>query len=268
MDLLVMVDGARGGADNMAIDRALLSACERGELVAPLLRVYGWSPPAVSLGFHQDEASLDAAAVAAAGYELVRRPTGGAAVLHHQEITYAIAGPLGIPGLGAGFKEVYDALAEIFVAALQRLGIDAHRGGGGNPEGFVCFAALGGHEIGVGGRKLVGSAFRKGRRGFLQHGSLLTGPGHLELLDLLAGGEDEVGRARRRAELSMRTTHLGELGRGELEADELADALAEVMAHRLGATPRRLAKLPDSISAEAASRPRPHERGLPVADRQ
>jgi lipoate-protein ligase A len=231
MELLIRRDGARNGRENMAEDRALLEACERGELRSPLLRVYAWDPPAVSLGYHQPAASVDADRLAAAGIDLVRRPTGGAAVLHHQEWTYAVVGPLGLPGLGDGLAGIYAGLARVFVDALNELGIPAHVGGGGRPEGFVCFEALGGHEIAVEGRKLVGSAFRKGRRAFLQHGSLLRGPAHLDLVDFLTGDGDAD---RRRARLARRTIHLEELGRADLDDAALLDVLSRHLARRLG----------------------------------
>lgn len=262
MDLLLRVEGARSGAENMGIDRALLRSAERGELGSPLLRVYAWSPPAVSLGYHQDESLLDRASLRSAGIELVRRPTGGAAVLHAQEWTYAVAGPRGIPGLGSGFAEIYRSLAGAMAEALRELGVAAQAGGAGAPESFVCFEALQGHEIAVGGRKLVGSAFRQTRHAFLQHGSLLLGPAHLELVEHLRGLPQTERRARRE-ELARRTVHLGELGRGDLGARDFAESLARAVSRRIGVSVVELDSDPVEPRSEERSAGASHRRVLP-----
>lgn len=244
--LLVIYDGPHTGAENMAIDRALLSAYEEGELAVPLLRVYSWDPPAVSLGYHQREQELDLKALASAGVDLVRRPTGGSAVLHADEWTYAIAGPRGIEGLGDGFATIYATLASVLVAALGDLGVDARSGGRGGPDSFACFEALEGHEISVEGRKLVGSAFRQTRHAFLQHGSLLRGPAHLELVDYLAGAsrpEKEMHRER----LRRRTTHLAALGRPDLDGHTLAQALGRRLSEVFGAPMEWREEFPSSV---------------------
>lgn len=225
--LRVLVDAALDGATNMARDRALWREREDGGEPSPLLRIYRWSPPALSLGYHQTLDDTEREAFRRRGIDVVRRPTGGSAVLHHQEITYALTAPRGTRGLGDGVAEIYSAVADALVEALGRLGIEATRGGGGRPEGFACFGAAGGHEITVGGRKLVGSAQRRGRVAFLQHGSILTGPGHLEIFP------DDGPQRRRRRWLAERTTDLADLGFADVGPKEMAEALAGALARRL-----------------------------------
>jgi lipoate-protein ligase A len=252
MDLLLRVEAARTGAQNMAVDRALLQCAERGELGSPLLRVYRWDPPAVSLGYHQDESALDLEGLRAKGIDIVRRPTGGAAVLHAEEWTYAVAGARGIPGLGQGFAEIYRSLAGSMVEALRGLGIEAASGGAGAPESFVCFEALQGHEISARGRKLVGSAFRQTRHAFLQHGSLLRGPRHLELVDHLLT-LDPRERAERRTELERRTVDLAQLGQGGLAQRDFAEALARAIARRTGGKVVELEEDPAELGRHLSS---------------
>lgn len=225
------VDGPADGATNMAIDRALLARAD--EDAGPVrLRVYAWAPPAVSLGFHQDPTTVDHDALARDGLGCVARPTGGAAVLHDREITYAVVGPLGVPGLGRRVLEIHDAIAGALQDALGALGVTVAREGSGRPEGFACFAAAGGHEITAHGRKLVGSALRRARHAFLQHGSLLVGPGHEQLPRYVAGSDPATHDAAIDA-LRARTITLEDLGHGAIDPRDFARALADALGGRL-----------------------------------
>lgn len=250
MHLRWSVDGPRSGAENMRRDRELLARLETDPTADPVLRIYGWSPPAVSLGFHQNESPLDPLVLRARGIEQVRRPTGGAAVLHHEEITYAVIGPLGLDGLGRGVLSIHDGIARALRAALVGLGVQARLGGSGRPTDFACFAAAGGHEITVDGRKLVGSALRRGRRAFLQHGSLLVGEGHLELPRLL---KDRAHADAAVEQLRARTCTLRELGAEHVDAERFAAAFAERLAMDLGLAARRVDATGSPIPCERPS---------------
>ena len=167
-------DGAASGTANMARDLALAEDVAAGRR-PPLLRLYGWMPPAVSLGRNQDLAeACDAAACAAAGWDVVRRPTGGRAVLHAcDEVTYMVALPLELapPGVLAA----YAWLARALVAAYRALGVAATleaEGVGAGGRSGACFAAPARHEIVCGGRKLAGSAQVRRAGYLLQHGAL------------------------------------------------------------------------------------------------
>jgi lipoate-protein ligase A len=161
----------------------------------PTLRLYRWAAPTLTIGYAQDRGrDVDLAACRARGVEVVRRATGGRAVLHDAELTYSVAVPAGEPGFGTGLDESLRAVAAGLLAALRLLGVDAavpagsHRGAARRLRHPGCFAAPARHEIVVGGRKLVGSAQRRRDGAFLQHGSILIA-GHGEPLgELLRAG--------------------------------------------------------------------------------
>ena len=119
--LRIFDDGPRPGAVNMQRDAALLAAQGPGD--PPVLRLYRWSPPAVSLGHHQRVGAFDAAAIAARGYGLVRRPTGGRAILHADELTYAVVGASPCPLFGASLHETYATINRALVRFLTELGL-------------------------------------------------------------------------------------------------------------------------------------------------
>lgn len=234
-ELRFLCDGPSSGAENMERDRAMWRHFETDPSPGIRLRVYGWRPAALSLGFHQSQAEVDPTALERRGFDLVRRPTGGAAVLHVDEITYAVAAPLGLPGLGRGVLEIHGAIARALASTLRALGIAVDLGGGGVPQEFACFAAAGGHEITVGGRKLVGSALRRGRRAFLQHGSMLAGPAHLDLVHCIAGLDAE-GRARERERLAAATCTLADVVQGVVDPGRFASGLAAHLARACSMT--------------------------------
>jgi len=171
-------DEAMSGAENMARDEFLLARLESGG-GAPAFRLYSFSPPALTLGFHQDPARvLDLDAVREDGVDLVRRITGGRALLHDGELTYCIAWPLGDGGLGGGLQETFIRISQAIVDALVALGVDAELASGrsyGREPGMVspCLVSTSRHEVAIGGRKIVGSAQRRTKKAVLQHGSIL-----------------------------------------------------------------------------------------------
>ena len=158
----------------MALDEALLRRVARtGETI---VRVYSWATPTVSLGRNQparDRYDLDRAT--ARGIDFVRRPTGGRAILHHREITYAVAAP--VAGYGS-LPESYRAINRLLLEALRTLGVDAREALASTrapvPSTAPCFDAPVSGELVVGGRKLVGSAQVRDGEAFLQHGSILV----------------------------------------------------------------------------------------------
>ena len=227
----------------MERDRALWQKFEAGPESGVRLRIYGWSPPALSLGFHQPESSVDRDALARRGFDLVRRPTGGAAVLHIDEITYSVTAPLGIEGLGRGVLEIHRAIAASLSATFQSLGVNVEFGGDGVPRDFACFSGAGGHEMTLDGRKLVGSALRRGRNAFLQHGSVLRSEEHLELCTFMAGtpiGDREAARA----DLATRTCVLE-----DLDESAFGEGLASSLAQGCGIPPRRVESFQELLDA-------------------
>jgi lipoate-protein ligase A len=227
----LLVTAPLDGATNMAIDEALLRARIAGS-GPPTVRLYAWAPPAVSLGYGQPlDGAVDLAACARLGIGLVRRPTGGSAILHEgpaAELTYSVVARAGDFAGAEDLLETYRVLGGGLAAGLRRLGVEAEvvplarerRG----PSPPFCFTRTGAYEIAVGGRKLLGSAQRRQGGGFLQHGALLldADPGRLSAVfpgvaDLLAGI----------------TTVAAVLGRRP-GFDEVAEALAAGLASVLG----------------------------------
>lgn len=194
-------------AGHMAADLAMLDEVAAG--AAPALRLYRWSPPALSLGRFQPHDDVDFDACRRRGVEVVRRPTGGRALLHGADLTYAVALPL--PALGAARDSVdarYQVLAGALIAGLAELGVTAAVARAGGPPGPVCFAGQQGADLRVGERKVCGSAQLSRDGAVLQHGSILLDRLAFDETDLLHGAGVGDGRARLRAA----TVTLHELG--------------------------------------------------------
>ncbi len=219
--LHVIVDGPLAGSVNMQRDAELLERWRPPQ--PPLLRLYWWQPYAVSYGFHQRRADFDDAAIARLGFDLVQRPTGGRAILHAEELTYCVVGPSPSPLFGDSLHSCYARINEALVAFLRDLGYAPEISGGeerGEMRQAVCFKSAGQHEIRIDGRKIVGSAQRRGAGAFLQHGSILTGPRHADLLACL---QPARRGALSREQLLTATTDLGRLRGRPWTADELPD---------------------------------------------
>lgn len=168
----------QSGAWNMAWDEALARCCEQG-LSPPTVRLYRWSPPCVSIGYFQSlSASVNREECRREGVEWIRRPTGGRALLHDEELTYAIAVPLAFWAGEVSVVRSYRELSQAFFLVLQELGLRVAWGEalspsprGGRGEAF-CLATASRADLLVEGRKLVGSAQRRWHGVLLQHGSL------------------------------------------------------------------------------------------------
>lgn len=182
---------AERAAVNMAWDDVLLDTVARDG--SAIFRCYGWLRPAISFGRHEairERFSPDT--IRGAGLDAVRRPTGGRALLHVEEVTYAVAMPI---DAGRSWRSAYDAINNVLVAGLRTLGIDARlaRGTGGmSPSSALCFAAPSAGEIVVGDAKLVGSAVWRTRHAFLQQGSIILDGDQSLLRSLAAGAPSEL----------------------------------------------------------------------------
>ncbi len=171
----LVCDAEYSGAQNMARDEALLLA--QSETSAPILRFYDWSAPCVSIGRLQKNFDFDRAKHA--GFEVVRRPTGGRAVLHQHEITYcAVLHSSHLPRESRSVVGAYNWLSAGFLNGLQTLGIRAQLGSAhagstpGSPEAN-CFGAAAQCDFLVGGKKLIGAAQCRKNDVILQHGAIL-----------------------------------------------------------------------------------------------
>src|SRR5215468_5779833 len=176
----LIIDGARDGASNMSIDVALLEEIEASPEPRTVVRFYGWQTPTISLGRNQKiERAVDAVYCRANGIDIVHRPTGGRAVLHDDELTYAV-----ISNDSEAFGDMiygnYKRVSEALRLGYNRLGVPAILAPETRKPSSItedgdppCFASPSRYELMVQGRKIAGSAQRRIRRSFLQHGSLL-----------------------------------------------------------------------------------------------
>jgi len=168
----LLVDQPLAGARNMAIDEAIMESGRRGLVT---LRLYRWEPGCLSFGRNQTAVGrYDGVRAFEMGYDLVRRPTGGRSVLHHQELTYCVTAPASWGSLRDAYVRINRALA----AGLRRLGVDAEvyetsSGPAPRPTVRACFRDPLPGEVTVTGRKLVGSAQWRDAGALLQHGSIL-----------------------------------------------------------------------------------------------
>jgi lipoate-protein ligase A len=229
------------GAINMATDEAILRAVAEGA-APPTLRFFGWTPPCLSLGYAQPAGEVDRERLARFGYGLVRRPTGGRAILHTDELTYSVIAPMDEPRVRGGVVESYQQLSQGLLAGLAHLGLSVRAdkeydaAETGPVKGPVCFEVPSNYEItvGTGGqpRKLLGSAQVRKQGVVLQHGTLpLTGDIG-RICDALVF-ENEAERQRVRARVHARATTVAEVIGREVSWDEAARAVAQGFAEAL-----------------------------------
>ncbi|MEW6410155.1 MAG: biotin/lipoate A/B protein ligase family protein [Nitrospirota bacterium] len=160
---------------NMAIDEAIMKAVESG-ISPPTLRFYGWSSPSLSIGYFQKtEREINTDACLSLGIPVVRRPTGGKAVLHKIELTYSISSKTDSPLFSKGLMETYRVISHGLLKGLRNLGIDAEISEKRiqRKRSPACFSATAPYEITVKGRKIIGSAQKRSNGVFLQQGSIL-----------------------------------------------------------------------------------------------
>jgi len=224
----------------MAVDEAILEAAGQG-LVSPTLRLYAWQPACLSLGYAQPVADVDPERLAAHGWDLVRRPTGGRAILHTDELTYAVIGPQDEPRLEGGVLESYQRLSRALQAALLQLGLPAQTHAlistnrNGDSKGPVCFEVPSNYEITVNGKKLIGSAQARKRAGVLQHGTLPLW-GDLTRITQALCFPDENERRRAAARLKERATTVEEIRGTPLSWETVARAFVTAFEETLSLT--------------------------------
>lgn len=235
--LLVQREPARG-AWNMAVDEAISRAVAVGEAPATL-RFYAWAPPCVSLGRHQSLTALDTARCRGLGYEIVRRPTGGRAILHTDEFTYSVIAPADEPAVQGLVLDSYLRLSRGLVAGLAKLGIAAEPAPGTNRAGpnasAACFEVPSAYELVAGGKKLLGSAQNRRAKVVLQHGSLPLFGDLTRLVECLAL-PDEAARATLRRNLAGHATTVEQVLGRRASFDEVAAAMAAGFQEALGLT--------------------------------
>jgi lipoate-protein ligase A len=218
------------GAWNMAVDEAILEAVGR-KSVLPTLRLYAWNPPCLSLGYSQPVSDVDWSRLTDFGWQIVRRPTGGRAILHTDELTYAVIAPLNEPHVAGGIMESYRRLAEALLAALHLLGLPAQADqnyplpNGSQPNAAVCFEVPSNYEITANGKKIIGSAQARRSVGVLQHGTLPLSGDLTRITQVLSFPEERI-RQEAAERLLEHATTLENLLQTSVAWDTVAAAFA------------------------------------------
>lgn len=218
----LIVTQPTAGAYHMGIDEALFRLSE-----VPTLRLYGWRPPCLSIGYGQRASDVDVERLTAAGWEIVRRPTGGRAILHTDELTYSVTLPLDHPLAAGSVVESYRRISQALVVGLTHLGVNpqADEQAERTHTGAVCFETPSHYEITVQGRKLVGSAQVRRQGRLLQHGSLPLNGDLTRICDALLY-PDEISRTAAKDQVRARAITLTEaLGGYEIDWQTTANAL-------------------------------------------
>jgi len=233
-------DSYHNGFINMAVDEAIMIAHKNG-LVPPTIRFYQWSPPAVSLGYFQDlKKEINVKVCQDIGIDIVRRPTGGKAVLHDQELTYSFIIKENDPLVNDSILETYKRISGGIIRGLSYLGIKAelvplrgklenHLSGRSDKARIhhldfksICFSIPSQYEVQVEGKKMVGSAqVRKGGV-VLQHGSLLIKLEKDKLFSVFNFPSDQI---REKLKSKFKATSLEEILKRKIDFSELSNIL-------------------------------------------
>jgi len=223
----------------MAVDEAILLAVAAGE-APPTLRFFAWQPPCLSLGFSQPQADVDRDRLQALGWGLVRRPTGGRAILHTDELTYSVIAPWAEPRVAGAVVESYRHLSEGLLRGLELLGLCARADKtyampDRDAKGAVCFEMPSNYEITVADKKLLGSAQTRKLGMVLQHGTLPLCGDITRICDVLRF-ESEEQRQLARARVAERATTVEAVGGRPVTWLEAAQALAQGFSEKLNLT--------------------------------
>jgi lipoate-protein ligase A len=243
----LLVDAPADGAWNMAVDEILLDGVAAGA-APPTLRFYEWMPACLSLGYFQPFNVVDTDGCRRLGVDVVRRPTGGRAILHDRELTYSVVLPASLLGHDGGVLPSYYRLSLALQDGLRRLGVAAtlapeSAGIGPTAHGPVCFDRPSAHEILLQGRKLVGSAQMRRGGAILQHGSILIEPRIDKLTACLRLTEGPQG-------IEDGVAGLADVGL--TDPDRIAAAIGDAFAERFGVSEVQAPLEPTELAAARA----------------
>ncbi len=223
----LIYDNPAFGTWNMAVDEAIMEAVGAGQS-PPTLRLYAWEPSCLSLGYGQRFTDVDFTRLNQLGWDIVRRPTGGRAILHTDELTYSLSLPA-TDELSAGtVVESYQRISLALLSGLTRLGAAprADQRVERVEAGPVCFETPSHYEITVDGRKLVGSAQMRRKNAILQHGSLPLFGDIARICNALAF-PDEISRQSTEEHVRQRALTLADALGYEIVWSEVAHALVQ-----------------------------------------
>ena len=208
----LIIDAPCDGPTNMAVDETILESVGRGESL-PTLRLYAWNPPCLSLGYAQPIKDADLDRIASYGWHIVRRLTGGRAILHTDELTYSVALPLDHPLVEGTILDSYRRISAALLVAVQHIGLEANADKRprtpASAVGPVCFELPSNYEITADSKKLIGSAQVRKHNGALQHGSLPLS-GDLKRITEALAFPDEPSRHNAAERITRRATTLSD----------------------------------------------------------
>jgi lipoate-protein ligase A len=222
----------------MAVDEAVLEAAAAGHS-PPTLRLYAWEPACISLGLAQPSGDIDVEALRRHRWEMVRRPTGGRAILHTDELTYAVIAASSEALMRGGVLESYNRIAQALLCALEQLALSARAESsyslpvGADRKGPVCFEVPSNYEITVAGKKLIGSAQARRKGGVLQHGALPL-HGDLGRITAVLRYEDEEAQAEGRRRLLEHAINVQTALNRMVTWEEAANAFTAAFAETCG----------------------------------
>lgn len=222
------------GKMNMAMDAAILESVEGG-MTLPTLRLYDWSPPCLSLGYNQPFSDIDLNLLQYHGWDVVRRPTGGRAILHTDELTYSVIGPMSDPRLEGRLMDSYRRISKGLYQTLINLGLSAEVHTGKNPHAHqepICFENPSDYEITVNGKKIIGSAQARKKIGILQHGSLPLS-GDLTRITEVLDYPSEKDRQKAKGLLLEKAATISSILKREITWKSAVAALIEAFAESL-----------------------------------
>ena len=223
----LIYDNPAVGAWNMAVDEAIMEAVGLGQS-PPTLRLYAWNPPCLSLGYGQHYTDVDFTRIADFGWDVVRRPTGGRAILHTDELTYSLSLPAEDQLAAGTIVESYQRISLALLAGLSYL--DAAPRADQRAEhievGPVCFETPSHYEITVQGRKLVGSAQMRRKNAVLQHGSMPLFGDIAQICNALIFSGDNA-RLTAEGHVRQRALTLSDALGHEVSWDDAANAVIE-----------------------------------------
>ena len=232
----ILITPPARGAWNMAVDEAILETAGRGQSL-PTLRLYDWAPACLSLGYAQSYHDVDVALLKAHGWDVVRRATGGRAILHVDELTYSITAPADEPRVAGSVLESYYRLAGALIIAVRALGLPVEMEENTVPastaKGPVCFEVPSAYEIVVAGKKLIGSAQARKREGVLQHGTFPLYGDLTRITEALVFPDEQQRSAAAQKLLARAVTAESVLGR-RIPWDAAARAFASAFESQLG----------------------------------
>ena len=224
----LIINAPTEGPWNMAVDEAILESTAN-KLQPTTLRLYSWTPYCISLGHAQPIADVDEKLLHEHGWQIVRRPTGGKAILHADELTYCICASKEDAHVQGSVLESYQHLSKGLIAAMQLINLDVasepHKSASERiTTKPICFEVPSDYEITLGGKKIIGSAQARKKDGVLQHGAIPLYGDITRITDVLAYA-DEKARASSKAVMHNRATTIAEHSLERITWKRMAQAM-------------------------------------------